>query len=133
MCAAGEMSDQELLDFLPGWREGLCTELKTNSHGHLPQRQPALSQRITNTFPDIKIIRLYTAPVVSTFDSVDRSDWVSRNVSIGQLTQLCERYFSWGTVHGISKKFVGRVWPGICFRQLLEVCFSAAISLTPLI
>ena len=115
------MSEKELLKYLQTWREELRKELDTNSSGYLNHRHPLLSRRVSSGFPDVKIIRLYTQPLVSTFDNLGRSIWSSRNANITELASLCNRSFSWDT-SVISNKLVSRVWTGVCFRQLLEVC-----------
>ncbi|KAJ4002992.1 hypothetical protein NW752_007855 [Fusarium irregulare] len=54
---------------LQAWRNSLIHELRTNEKGFFKRRNQALV--IPETFPDFKILRYYTHPVVSPLESLD--------------------------------------------------------------
>ncbi|KAH7173736.1 uncharacterized protein B0J16DRAFT_311791 [Fusarium flagelliforme] len=54
---------------LQAWRNSLIHELRTNEKGFFKRRSQALV--IPETFPDFKILRYYTHPVVSPLESLD--------------------------------------------------------------
>jgi hypothetical protein len=119
--ATRTMTVHELRSYLPIWRNELKFELANNPGGYLKCQYETLSKQISDEFPDIATLHSYAFPVVSSFTNLDRSQWVSRNINIRSLTRLCEQSFSWGTVTGISKKFINVLWKGVAFQQLLEV------------
>jgi len=123
LAAARILHGDKLVTFLRTWREDLRHELAENKCGCLPSRQPVLLASISESFPNIEVLLLYVRPLVSPLDTIHEGRaWISQNICMRQMAELCERTFSWGGTMEIIVKFINIVWDGVCFRQLLEVC-----------
>ncbi|KAF7290007.1 hypothetical protein HMN09_01305400 [Mycena chlorophos] len=85
--------DDALAAFLVGWRQDLRAELRTNSRRFLKSRQPAASNKIPESFPNIRILRLYVAPAVS---GVMAPHALSARVpDLSKLALFCANKFGW--------------------------------------
>ena len=84
-----------------------------------------LSVSIPESFSNIEVLLLYVRPLVSPLDTIHQGrTWISQNICMQKMAELCEWSFSWGGTMEIIVKFINIVWDGVCFRQLLEVCQS---------
>ncbi|KAJ7217236.1 PIN domain-like protein [Mycena pura] len=118
--AAKNLDEQHLCEFLGHWREQLREELRTNSQGYLKNKQKNLSTKVPDTFPSIRVLRLYAQPVTSWSEgfvpsNVDR--WVMKLPSLPELALFCKTNFGW-TPLDIADKFKRRIFSGICLRRL---------------
>ncbi|KAF7374667.1 hypothetical protein MSAN_00351700 [Mycena sanguinolenta] len=108
-----------LEEFLVGWREQLSTELATNSQGHLKSKQKALSRKIPNAFPSVKVLKLYVYPVTSWSEGLlpNFGSWVVKLPAVPELVLFLQRKFGW-KADDMVKKLKKFVFPGMCVRRL---------------
>lgn len=81
---------------LQAWRNSLIHELRTNEKGYFKRRNQALV--IPETFPDFKILRYYTHPVVSrveTLDELREKVHMKREMQIEDLREFTREVFGW--------------------------------------
>jgi Holliday junction resolvase YEN1 len=123
LTATQTMTNGQLQTFLVGWREQLRAELATNSHGYLATKQRALSMKIPNTFPSIRVLKLYVHPTTSWsegFAPPPVDSWTVKLPSLPELALYCTRKFGW-TPLDIVGKFKKLIFPGVCTRRLSQV------------
>lgn len=128
--ATHSLSHDKLPDFLTMWRKDLCTELRTNTSGHLGSKKPALAKAVPDSFPDIEIVLSYTNPIISATDTGTQHThtppkW-EREPDLGKLAHLCELHFEWGLKDIIIKRFRTIIWPSIVLRMLRRSALKAA-------
>ncbi|KAJ7675077.1 PIN domain-like protein [Mycena rosella] len=116
---AGPTIARALARQLAVWCSDLREELRSNSSGHLPKRQPKLAMNFPDTFPDLDIARLYLDPLTSRRNSRS-SLWKPMGPSVWDISDFCSARFSW---HGadLLKKLHNNLWPGATFRFLTSV------------
>jgi Holliday junction resolvase YEN1 len=81
---------------LQAWRNSLIHELRTNEKGYFKRRNQAL--RIPETFPDFKILRYYTHPVVSSVENlgeIREKVHTKREIQIEELREFTREVFGW--------------------------------------
>ncbi|RGP76063.1 DNA repair endonuclease rad2 [Fusarium longipes] len=81
---------------LQAWRNSLIHELRTNEKGYFKRRNQAL--RIPETFPDFKVLRYYTHPVVSPVESlgeIREKVHMKREIQIEELREFAREVFGW--------------------------------------
>lgn len=121
--ACGELDDVGLRLFLIHWRDSLRSELRTNSSGHLPSKEPSLADALSPHFPDISIIRLYTNPLTSATHpsaAFPHPTW-DQEIDLGRVGRFCETRFEWGYKDAILKRFRSVLWPGVIARIMRRV------------
>ncbi|EXA37401.1 hypothetical protein FOVG_11628 [Fusarium oxysporum f. sp. pisi HDV247] len=78
------------------WRNSLIHELRTNENGHFKRKNKALA--IPETFPDFKVLRYYTHPVVSPGESIDEireKVHLKREIQFEDLREFTREVFGW--------------------------------------
>ncbi|CAL1697972.1 unnamed protein product [Somion occarium] len=119
--SARTMTEEELEDFLVGWREDIRKELRTNSKGFLGRKCPSLAKALPEDFPDIDVLLSYTNPITSeTYGKTPKDfkiDW-EKEPNLGKIAGLCETYFEWGIKDIIIKRFRTVIWPPAVLRIL---------------
>ncbi|CAG1963625.1 unnamed protein product [Fusarium graminearum] len=81
---------------IQAWRDSLIHELRTNEKGYFKRRNQAL--RIPETFPDFKVLRYYTHPVVSrveTLGDIREKVHMKREIQIEDLREFTREVFGW--------------------------------------
>ncbi|KAF4451373.1 hypothetical protein F53441_5639 [Fusarium austroafricanum] len=81
---------------IQSWRNSLIHELRTNEKGHFKRRNKALA--IPETFPDFKILRYYTHPVVSpesSMDEIREKVHLKREIDFEDLREFTREVFGW--------------------------------------
>jgi hypothetical protein len=131
--AISNPSTQPLPTFLSDWRASIREELRTNSHGYLSSRSPALANAIPDSFPDLEIVYAYTSPVTNppseTFHFAP-----DRKPDLQALMQFSRRHFNWAkTMGSLLHRFETLIWPGLIASQLrlqaIETASGQASSL----
>ncbi|KAI0261925.1 PIN domain-like protein, partial [Gloeopeniophorella convolvens] len=128
------LTRDELPAFLDKWRDGLRSELRTNSRGHLGTKKPSLAKAVPDSFPDIDILLSYTNPITSATDAGARRThtppkWV-REPDLGKIAHVCELHFEWGLKDIIIKRFRTVLWPSIVLRALRRSVLEADATST---
>uniref|UniRef100_A0A8H8CI32 XPG-I domain-containing protein n=1 Tax=Psilocybe cubensis TaxID=181762 RepID=A0A8H8CI32_PSICU len=111
------LSGVALQDFLNHWRTEIKHELLTNSHGHLHSRSPVLSERLTESFPDLDILDLYLNPLTSA-PGQKFQPWILQEPSVPGLIDVSSTHLGWRSEDVLRKRFKAKVWEGI-FLQML--------------
>ncbi|XEV01908.1 hypothetical protein FSHL1_007195 [Fusarium sambucinum] len=104
---------------IQAWRESLIHELRTNEKGYFKRRNQAL--RIPETFPDFKVLRYYTHPVVSRVESlgdIRANVHMKREIQIEDLREFTREVFGWDYRVG-ALKFI-KVLSHAVFVQKLQ-------------
>ncbi|KAG8673541.1 hypothetical protein FPOAC2_06987 [Fusarium poae] len=104
---------------IQAWRESLIHELRTNEKGYFKRRNQAL--RIPETFPDFKVLRYYTHPVVSRVESlgnIRENVHMKREIQIEDLREFTREVFGWDYRVG-ALKFI-KVLSHAVFVQKLQ-------------
>ncbi|KJA22199.1 hypothetical protein HYPSUDRAFT_139674 [Hypholoma sublateritium FD-334 SS-4] len=114
-------SQPVLQKFLSNWRESIKREL---SQGFLPHRQPAVANRISDQFPDLRVLQFYLNPLTSNPDTVQK-DWLIKQPLLHNLAEFCSERFEWSDEQILKKKFKNGIWEG----ALLQMLFSVSIQL----
>ncbi|KAJ7629828.1 PIN domain-like protein, partial [Mycena rosella] len=119
---AGVLRDQHLA----AWRNGIRTELQTNSSGFLTRCHPKLAEDIPNSFPDMCVVDLYINPLTSWSPQFlgnppDVLLWVPREPVIHEISTFCREHLGWNTPDVLNKRFVSVLWPGVAFRMISSV------------
>ncbi|KAJ7226354.1 PIN domain-like protein, partial [Mycena haematopus] len=115
--------ESKLEDFLVQWRDDLRTELATNSCGFLRSKQKALSTKIPETFPSLRVLSLYVRPVTSWSDGFvppATEKWVVKLPALPELAAYCNSEFGWNP-NVIVDKFQRLIFSGLCTRRLTLV------------
>lgn len=123
--AIDNLEGQDLDNFISDWRVSLRLELLSNSRGMLKKRQPGISSRITDTFPNRDIINLYTSPLTSWSSTPqnipDASLWVAKEPLLFNLARFCSDNFHWDTEALLKKKFANIIWEGAFLQMIYSV------------
>ncbi|KAJ7182078.1 PIN domain-like protein [Mycena filopes] len=120
LAAVQNQTEGSLEHFLVAWRRDLRDELASNSRGHMRSRQKALASKIPETFPSIRVLKLYVHPVTSGsdgFEAPTTDRWVPKVPSLADLALCCKRKFGWSAVDMVSK-FKKYIFPGVFMRRL---------------
>ena len=105
--------------FFPAWIETLQDELRTDAHGYLGQRHPALAERLTVEFPPHRIVRLYIKPRIKELEEVVQMRLYPTLPNIYMLARVCKRLFTFGReCTDLQAKFHNVIWPGICIQLI---------------
>ncbi|KAF5667631.1 DNA repair endonuclease rad2 [Fusarium heterosporum] len=81
---------------IQAWRNSLIHELRTNEKGYFKRRNKALT--IPEDFPDLKILRYYTHPVVSpesSLDDIREKVHLRREILQEDLREFTREVFGW--------------------------------------
>ncbi|KAM0352933.1 hypothetical protein ACHAPU_001817 [Fusarium lateritium] len=81
---------------IQAWRNSLIQELRTNENGYFKRRNKALT--IPEDFPDFKILRYYTHPVVSpesSLDDIREKVHLKREILLEDLREFTREVFGW--------------------------------------
>lgn len=94
-------------------------ELRTNSRGFLGRKYAALASTLPESFPDIDVLRSYVTPITSETEGrkVRPFAWAEEH-SLAKVAAMCERYFEWGLMETIVKRFRTVMWQGSVLRIL---------------
>ncbi|KAJ7692276.1 hypothetical protein B0H17DRAFT_833546, partial [Mycena rosella] len=116
---AGVLRDQHLA----AWRNGIRTELQTNSSGFLARCHPKLAEDIPNSFPDMCVVDLYINSLTSWSPQFlgnppDVALWVPREPVIHEISTFCREHLGWNTPDVLNKRFFSVLWPGVAFRMI---------------
>ncbi|KAJ7812763.1 PIN domain-like protein [Mycena leptocephala] len=106
--------------FLVQWRQDLRIELATNSRGFLRNKQIALSTKIPDTFPSLRVLHLYVRPVTSWSDGFvppATENWTVKLPDLPGLAKYCKEEFGW-KADVIVDKFQRLIFSGLCTRRL---------------
>jgi Holliday junction resolvase YEN1 len=116
---------EELDTFLQKWREALRHELRTNSSGFASRKCPTVADRISDNFPDLKVLRCFTHPVTSEDERNPAlrglGDLWQKRPDLGKIAHVCEMYFEWGLEAQILRRFKTLIWPGAVLRALIRM------------
>lgn len=125
LAACQNMSEDNLRHFLVQWRQDLRIELATNSRGFLRNKQIALSTKIPDTFPSLRVLHLYVRPVTSWSDGFVppvTENWTVKLPDLPGLAKYCKEEFGW-KAGDIVDKFQRLIFSGLCTRRLTMVYF----------
>ncbi|KAJ7020063.1 PIN domain-like protein, partial [Mycena alexandri] len=123
LAAVLNMAEGELRHFVIRWREEVRTELASNSRGHMKSKQKALSTKIPDTFPSLRVLKLYAQPITSWsegFHPPATDSWVAQVPSLPELALYCSRKFGWSPLDLVGK-FKKLVFTGVFMRRLTLV------------
>ncbi|KAF9471371.1 PIN domain-like protein, partial [Pholiota conissans] len=114
-----------LRKLLPGWRESLQTLLRENPGNVVGKKLPQVADAVINGFPSIDVLLLYAKPLTSwtaAHSTVpNTASWKLHQLDVTKISNLCEKYFLWGSSGEIAKHFEKILWPGASIRGLLAV------------
>lgn len=130
LSAAEVMNDDDLSDFLCGWRERIRQELRSNESGYLPRKGTRIASDLTNYFPSVDLVRCYTHPVTSeTHPPVIPTllNWTS-TIDVGGLARICERSFEWGYKDSIISTFQSSLHPPLAIRILQQAALDRDVG-----
>jgi hypothetical protein len=116
-------SPEQVAAFLAAWREDLVVELRENRSGFLKQRQPKLANLIPDTFPDLRILRLYTHPKTLQHQAafVMPPFVLNGGIDTVALSRFAKRTFVWGRdPGGVLRHFASFVFSGIAVQELIR-------------
>lgn len=118
--AAANMSDAMFQRFLVGWRRSVKAELETNASRLLDRKYAALSTRITESWPNVNVIKMFVKPVISIELGLLLPAATRRAAQLGELARLCKRHFSFGSPIGVLKVFERQIWHGLALDALMQ-------------
>lgn len=119
--ATKSLSQNELRDFLPIWRNSLRYELANDPYKRLGRKYISLAENIPSTFPDPNVLKLYCCPLTSVQVPDYAVVWLHPQVPYtAELARLSSRLFGWGP--DIVDRFISNVWDGFFIRKLIKVC-----------
>ncbi len=118
--AAATMSDFVLRKFLVSWRRRVRYELEMNPSNLLDRVYVTLSFRITESWPDVDVIKMFVRPMTSPSRGRPFPSVIRRPAQLKELARLCERQFSFGTPIGVLKVFESRIWHGLAVDALIQ-------------
>ncbi|KAG8846462.1 hypothetical protein FRB96_001986 [Tulasnella sp. 330] len=118
--AVNKLPENLLPGWLDVWRNALRTELRTNSRRIIGRKYTSLASSIPDTFPNLDVVRSYTAPVTtgSKGRRVPYEKWWRVEPNIADIARVCEMYFEWGVKATIVKRFRTVLWTGAVIRIL---------------
>ncbi|RSM17680.1 hypothetical protein CDV31_003450 [Fusarium ambrosium] len=111
---------------IQAWKKSLVHELRTNESGFFKRRNKALA--IPDTFPDFKILRYYTHPVVSPESSLDEirdKIYQEREIQIEDLREFTREVFGWDYRIG-AIKFIRVLSHAVLINKLLDTGYDDA-------
>ncbi|KAJ6488300.1 PIN domain-like protein, partial [Mycena vitilis] len=102
---------------LAAWREALKLELRTNSSGLLPKRQPKVADTINTDFPNPVTVELYMDPLLSwcsrfTGTPPDTDLWIPQEPDVQRVYSLCITHFRWQEV--ILERLKSKLMFSVC-------------------
>ena len=107
--AKASSSEAELQPFLQPWQNRLRQALLALGHQYV-------ANLLSEDFPRWQAVETYVRPAITPSANLT-AEWVPCLPCLSQLTTLCERFFTWGSVPGIKSKLAKLVWPGACVRR----------------
>ncbi|PPQ68024.1 hypothetical protein CVT24_002933 [Panaeolus cyanescens] len=123
-CLLTTVDEDAFSRFIDDWRERMCNELASNTHGHLSCRRPDLANTIRSSdFPKRDILMAYISPVTSERDPLTISgsrfqSWhLFQEPSLAQIANFCRMHLHWNG-NKLQKRLVQRVFPSIVVRML---------------
>lgn len=127
--AARNENQMNLEKFLVGWRKTLCARLREDPDGYLGHKYPSIAREITDSFPDLKVLRAYTHPVTSWSLASIRGGGVKipsinlQQADLSGLASFCMRRLEWSPKQ-IHSSFKSLIWEGFCIRMLIRVSYK---------
>lgn len=121
------MSPTDLQQFLIIWRHELRQELAHNTHGYLCRAEPTTAGNVNESFPSVKVLRLYVHPTIV---DIDPNMFIVRLPDFSRLVQFADKQFSWGEDRKLVAEFRQSVWPGYFMRQALLMSIDPKQTLT---
>ena len=117
------LSENDLHTYLLTWQLDLEDEILNDPHGALGRTYPHLANMIPLTFPNPKVLRQYTHPLMSSIN-LESSARILRWFTLTfpntiALALLCNQYFGWGP--DILNHLSTNVWDGYFIRRLAQV------------
>ncbi|KAF5312047.1 hypothetical protein D9619_002515 [Psilocybe cf. subviscida] len=112
--------------FIVTWLKEMCNELRTNSRGHLEQRNYVTANYLCEgTFPSNEIIDLYAHPITSFSPGqggVNSAGWTPSEPDIPSIARTAFEHLgsNFRKHEEIVKRFHSNVWPGALKRMLLS-------------
>ncbi|KAJ7268871.1 PIN domain-like protein, partial [Mycena rebaudengoi] len=121
---AGILQEQHLTF----WRNKIRSELCTNSSGFLDSCRPKLADNIPDSFPDARVVDLYTNPLTSwsfcfTGKAPNIALWIPREPIIQDISKFCRERLYWNTNDALKKRLTSNLWPGVAFKMISSVSF----------
>ncbi|KAM0336355.1 hypothetical protein ACHAPQ_004210 [Fusarium lateritium] len=104
---------------IQAWKDSLTHELRTNEKGHFKRRNKALA--IPEEFPDFKILRYYTHPVVSpesSLNEIREKVHLRREILHEDLREFTREVFGWDFRIG-ALKFLKVISHAVLVQKLL--------------
>jgi hypothetical protein len=102
------------------WRQDLRHELLTNRSRLLTSRYPKLSDNITDDFPDLGVLWLYTHPA-SHSNNLAGLSFTHPDLGAAQLTKLAAVTFQWGrSAAGVFNRYRDHLFPAMALWQLVQ-------------
>ncbi|KAG5662185.1 hypothetical protein KAF25_004424 [Fusarium avenaceum] len=104
---------------IQAWRKSLTHELRTNEKGYFKRRNKALT--IPEDFPDFKILRYYTHPVVSpesSLNEIREKVHLRREIVYEDLREFTREVFGWD-FHVGALKFLKVISHAVLTQKLL--------------
>ncbi|KAK1761246.1 hypothetical protein QBC47DRAFT_409270 [Echria macrotheca] len=115
-------------DALAEWKTRLLTELHTNESRFFRTKHKAIS--IPDSFPDMKVLRYYTHPVVSSpqnLDRLKRNLGARKDVDLEGLRQFAQETFDW-MYKGGAIKFIRVIASSLLVQQLVRRCGTSELE-----
>ena len=102
------------------WRQTVALALSSNPENKFSRKRPALANKILHSsFPDQKILRYYTHPVISPEQEIRdfKPEWTPPDIKL--LAELCKELFNWDSKWGMCK-FMRCITPGLVIWNLVN-------------
>ncbi|RDB24486.1 hypothetical protein Hypma_008531 [Hypsizygus marmoreus] len=132
--AALSRTRSEMMLYLEDWRRKLRLELQSNSRGYLKSRNPSVARKITDSFPNLAVLKQYLEPLTSWSSQPgcqipNGAAWRICEPKIPRITAFCLQQFGWGKDRKIVRRFHAKLWEGIAFRMLCSVLSYLSIAM----
>lgn len=122
----------DLSNYLVKWRSRLISYVAEDPKGYIGRARPALARALPASFPDLDIVRLFTAPEVFGPNHYHGLR-VPRRMDIAKLGALCERYFAFGNRASILRTFRTALWSNELIHMLISNALEGNVTRTPVI
>ncbi|EEB90191.1 hypothetical protein MPER_11636, partial [Moniliophthora perniciosa FA553] len=114
------LAEPELAAFLQDWRRSIRHELHSNSQGYMTNRNLGLAYRITESFPDLQVLKLYIDPLTSWSPGQlppDTSRWYPHLPRLWLVAQFAVEHL-FPTRRQYLKVFHKHLFPGMACRLI---------------
>ena len=116
-------SGQDASDRIGEWRQDLRHELLMNRSRLLTSRHPKLSDNITDDFPDLEVLHLYTPPAAHSGNLAGLS-FAHPDLQAVQLTKLVAVTFQWGRSEtSVFDQYKDLLFPAMASWQLIQAAW----------